>query len=99
MLPEMLSLMRERVVVGSQHGVVATPQNVPSRVRVRARPSAILHFLLSQPSHLSPFLSQFEDRNEGVTTKNVGVFSKNLPRFSHYLRHFFFRSDFLQNRF
>jgi hypothetical protein len=44
--------------------------------------------LLSQPSHLSPFLSQFEDRNEGVTTKNVGVFSKNLPRFSHYLRHF-----------
>ncbi|EKX91483.1 hypothetical protein HMPREF9999_00976 [Alloprevotella sp. oral taxon 473 str. F0040] len=48
---------------------------MPSRVRVRARPTAILHFLLSQPSHLSPFLSQFEDRNEGVTTKN-------LPRFS-----------------
>ena len=60
--------------------------NVPSRVRVRARPSAILYFLLSQPSHLSPFLSQFEDRNEGVTTKNVGVFSTNLPRFSDYLR-------------
>jgi len=64
-------------------------QNVSSRVRVRARPSAILHFLLSQPSHASAFLPPFVDRNEGVTTKNVGVFSKNLPRFSDYLRRFF----------
>ena len=64
-------------------------QNVLSRVRVRARPSAILHFLLSQPSHASSFLPPFVDRNEGVTTKNVGDFLKNLPRFSDYLPRFF----------
>ena len=56
---------------------------------VYARPSAILHFLLSQPSHASSFLPPFEDRNEGVTTKNVGDFLKNLPRFSDYLPRFF----------
>ena len=54
-----------------------------------ARPSAILHFLLSQPSHASSFLPPFVDRNEGVTTKNVGDFSKKLPRFSDYLPRFF----------
>ena len=62
---------------------------MPSRVRVCARPSAILHFLLSQPSHASSFLPPFVDRNEGVTTKNVGDFLKNLPRFSDYLPRFF----------
>ena len=58
-------------------------------VCVYARPSAILHFLLSQPSHDSSFLPPFVDRNEGVTTKNVGDFLKNLPRFSDYLPRFF----------
>ena len=56
---------------------------------VYARPSAISHFLLSQPSHASSFLLPFVDRNEGVTTKNVGDFLKNLPRFSDYLPRFF----------
>ena len=58
-------------------------------MRVCARPSAISHFLLSQPSHASSFLPPFIDRNEGATTKNVGDFSKNLPRFSDYLPRFF----------
>lgn len=72
---------------------------MPSRVHVRARPSAISHFLLSQPSHVSSFLPPFVDRNEGVTTKNLGDFLKNLPSFSDYLPRFFFCSDFLQHRF
>ena len=55
---------------------------------MRAHATAMMHFLLSQPSHSATIAAQRTNEIQGLTQKNVGDFSEKVQRFSKNVRHF-----------